>query len=90
MIDAWTELKQSPARYNMLKHNCSTVVATILETGSGVSAPFTPTVRVGDHVVDWKLRLLFRIRFLGDSVSMWTPDEVLRYVRAIEQGRPRP
>src|SRR5712692_6529138 len=36
MIEAFQALKADAPRYNMLRHNCSTVIAYLPETGSGV------------------------------------------------------
>lgn len=79
MIESWNDLQGNPTRYNMVEHNCSTVVASLLEVGSGIPPSFTPRMRVDDHVSNWVMRFLFRLRFLSGHLDMWTPSAVLRY-----------
>lgn len=79
MIDSWNDLQCNPTRYNMVQHNCSTVVASLLEVGSGIPPSFTPRMQVDDHVSNWLMRFLFRLRFLSGHLDMWTPSSVLRY-----------
>lgn len=31
MLAAWTSFRQNPARYNLIDHNCSTIIASLLE-----------------------------------------------------------
>ena len=83
-----TSLEQ--ARYNMVEHNCSTVIAGLLELGSGVKPSFISSVPIEDHVTNLAQRLFLRVRFLSGSIRMWTPDAVLRYADEIgRQVRPR-
>jgi hypothetical protein len=85
MVEAWTTFKQNPARYNMVEHNCSTVIATILEVGSGIAPGFVPRVAIDDHAAGWAQRVFLRVRFLSSSIKMWTPDKVLMYAEQIER-----
>lgn len=87
ILDAWATFRREPARYNMVKHNCSTVIASLLEIGSGVTPSFTPQIKINDHVRGWPERLLLRLLFLGNSIHMWTPNAVHRYALAV-QNRP--
>jgi hypothetical protein len=86
VLEAWQRFKANPARYNMVEHNCSTVIAMLLEIGSGVPPGFVPRVAVDDHASGWAERVLFRLRFLSGSIDMWTPNTVLQYADQIEQG----
>jgi hypothetical protein len=88
MISAWGGLRRDPTPYNMVRHNCSTVVAALLETGSGVPPDFAPRVRISEHVSDWPTRLLLNLRFLSASIEMWTPDAVLKYAHTIQRRAP--
>ena len=83
ILDSWATFRREPARYNMVKHNCSTVIASLLEFGSGVPPSFTPQIRIDDHVRGWPERLLLRLRFLGNHIHMWTPNAVHRYALAV-------
>jgi len=90
MLEAWEQLKRDERRYNMVEHNCSTVIAALLEIGSGVKPSFTSSVAIDDHAGNWAERLFLRVRFFSSSIRMWTPDAVLRYADEIAgQVRPR-
>lgn len=85
MVEAWEAFRLEPRRYNLVAHNCSTVIAALLELGSGLSPSFVPGVAIDDHASSWAQRLFLRVRFLSSAIRMWTPDAVLRY--ADEIGR---
>jgi len=90
MIAAWEQFKRDPRRYNMVEHNCSTVIAGLLEIGSGIKPSFVSSVSIDDHATHWAQRLFLRVRFFSASIRMWTPDAVLRYADEIAgQARPR-
>lgn len=81
---AWAAFRQGPRRYNLLDHNCSTVIASLLRIGSGVEPSFVPGVLIDDYASGWTQRMLFRVRFFSRRIRMWTPDDVLRYALEIE------
>jgi hypothetical protein len=89
MREAWTTFRQSPRRYNLLDHNCSTVIAVLLEIGSNIKPAEVPRVAIDDHAPNRALRLAMRIRFLSSSIQMWTPDGVLLYADQILRQVPR-
>lgn len=90
MLEAWEQLKRDQRRYNMVEHNCSTVIAVLLEIGSGIAPSFVSSVAIDDHASNWAERLFLRVRFFSSSIRMWTPDAVLRYADEISrQVRPR-
>jgi hypothetical protein len=90
ILAAWEQFKREPRRYNMVQHNCSTVIAGLLEIGSGIQPSFVSSVAIDDHAANWAQRLFLRVRFLSTSIKMWTPDAVLRYADEIaRQVRPR-
>lgn len=84
MLTAWDELRQVGSRYNMVKHNCSTVVATLLLLGSGVKPPCAPAVRIDGIGLPFHLRLSMHVRFLGNTIRMWSPEAVADYARQIQ------
>ena len=84
IVAAWEQFRRAPARYNMLRHNCSTVVASLLEIGSGVRPSFSPSIRIDDHVSGPAERFLLRLRFFGSEIRMWTPDAVQRYALELQ------
>ena len=87
MIDHWTKFKAKPDRYNMRKSNCSTVVASLLELGSGTPPAHSPSIRITDYVINPYLRWLVKLRFLGNYIHMWTPNDVLMYTLQIKSKK---
>jgi hypothetical protein len=87
MVEAWTRLVQQELRYNMVKHNCSTVIATILEAGSGVPPTFEPRLDIGAQVPTAGFKWMLRVRFFSNRVTMWTPLEVQRYAIEVQRRR---
>lgn len=83
MVAAWNEFKREPRRYNMVAHNCSTVIAELLQLGSGIKPSFDSSVPIDDHASNWAQRLFLRVRFMSGSIRMWTPDAILRYADEI-------
>jgi len=83
MIRAFLDLKASAPRYNMRKHNCSTVIAYLLEIGSKIPAPFTPRVDLTQFISGGLKRQIVRLATLGGVVQMWSPRTVHDYAIAI-------
>ena len=67
----------------MVKHNCSTVIATMLEIGSNVAPPGAPRLRISEYVGNTATKIFFKLRFLGDYIHMWTPNTVWQYANYI-------
>jgi hypothetical protein len=88
MLEAWRQIVQNKVAYNMVRHNCSTVVASLLEVGSGIPPDFEPRLKA-EEIGDPKLRLMLRLRFLAAHVNMWTPNELHRYALRIQAARSR-
>lgn len=84
MAIRWNEFKANPARFNTRKANCSTLVATFLEIGSGVPYHTTPCVKIQNYTQNKVKQLAFQIRFLGNSVEMWSPEDIQRYALQIK------
>lgn len=87
MKDAWAKVMLQPGRYHMVKHNCSTLIAAVLEVGSGVKPPFTPHIKIHERVHKTYSRLFLRILYLGNTITMWTPDQVWSYAETVRQAR---
>ena len=85
MAAAWSAFTQNPARYNMVSHNCSTVIASMLQIGSKVAPSFVSRIGIDDHTSNMATRLFLRLRFLSSSIRMWTPDALLRYADEIQR-----
>lgn len=83
MVDLWLEMKASKVPYNMVANNCSTIVAILLQAGSGVVPAFPPTISIGESIPRPVPRMLMRLRFLGDTIPMWSPNAVLSYAQQI-------
>lgn len=82
----WQKFKNDAPKYNMVKHNCSTVIATMLEIGSNIPPPSTPTLNIEENHFPFKF--LFKLRYLGNYIDMWTPNTVWQYALHIEQNMP--
>jgi hypothetical protein len=76
-------------RINMVDQNCSTVVAVMLQVGSGLQPSFVPAVAIDDRARSLPQRIFLRLRFFSSYIKMWTPDEVLRYAQEIQSRKPR-
>ncbi len=87
MISYWNQFIKNSAKYNMLKSNCSTVVASLLEEGSGVKAHNTPSIKITDYVNNQFMQWLLKLRFLGGHIHMWTPNDVETYALQIKSKK---
>lgn len=87
MIRYWNTFKDKPDQYNMLKSNCSTVAAALLELGSGIPPNHTPSIRINDYINNPFMRWLLKLRFMGNHIHMWTPNNVRRYVLQIKSRK---
>ncbi|WNZ58474.1 hypothetical protein ACJJIQ_07295 [Microbulbifer sp. ANSA003] len=83
MIEAWENFKGEQKHYNMKDQNCSTVVAWLLETGSGFASPGKGGIKISDWAASPIHRILFQLRFFGNHIDMWTPNDVLAYALQI-------
>jgi hypothetical protein len=79
-----TSGRRGEPRYNLIDHNCSTVIAVMMQLGSAIEPSFIPAVAIDDHASTWAQRLFLRMRFFSNSIKMWTPDDVLRYAKEIQ------
>lgn len=79
IVKSWNDFKKNPKRYNMLSHNCSTVVASLLELGSEKAAHHTPSIKINEYVKEPYQRWYFKLRFMGNYIKMWTPNDVHKY-----------
>lgn len=89
MIALWQEFKDQAKQYNMLKSNCSTVVASLLEAGSGIPPNHTPNILIRDYVKNPYMSWLLRLRFMGNYIHMWTPNDVMIYALQIKSRIPK-
>jgi hypothetical protein len=87
MLEAWNQFRASPTRYNLVRHNCATIIASLLEIGSGIVPPFCPHLKIDDFAGDLGTRMLLWIRFMSTSIDMWTPNSVLLYAQEIQRTR---
>lgn len=87
IVKQWLEFKNSPKRYNMKSRNCSTIVASFLELGSGVPYGKTPCIRINSYVSDPMARFFYKLRFMGNSIKMWTPNDVHLYALQIKSSK---
>ena len=87
MIDYWKKFKDNSSRYNMLKSNCSTVIASVLEFGSNIPPNHSPKININDYIDNYSMRWLLKLRFLGNHIHMWTPNAVMVYAQQINRER---
>ena len=87
MKSHWASFRQKPDHYNMRKSNCSTIIAALLELGSGVAPNHTPSVRISDYVNNPYLKWTLKLRFLGNYIHMWTPNDVRLYALQVKSRR---
>lgn len=84
MIAVWEDFKNDLTKYNMVKQNCSTIIALLLEAGSGLS----PTVDKGLKIDEWAespaAKILLKLRYLGNHIDMWTPNDVWLYALQVK------
>jgi hypothetical protein len=82
--DHWEDFCRNPKRYNMVNRNCSTIVATLLEIGSNVPPGHSPQIKINQYVSDPIQKWFFKLRFLGNHIKMWTPNDVFQYALQIK------
>lgn len=87
MVDCWLKFKDNSEQYNMLKSNCSTVVAALLEVGSSIPVRHTPSIKINEYVNNPYMRWILKLRFLGNSIDMWTPNDIRIYVLQIKSRK---
>jgi len=87
MLDYWNDFKNNQKRYNMLKSNCSTVVASLLEIGSEVKPLKSPSIRINEYVNNKYMRWALKLRFFGNYIHMWTPNDVMMYALQIRSKK---
>lgn len=87
MIEYWDDFRNKMTKYNMLESNCSTVVAAILEVGSGITPAHSPSIRIDDYVGNQTMRWFLKLRFLGNYIHMWTPNDVKIYALQIQSSQ---
>ncbi|MDN3637369.1 hypothetical protein QWY82_00985 [Simiduia curdlanivorans] len=80
----WQAFKDKSEQYNMLKSNCSTVTAMALEAGSGLASNRSPSIKISDYVSNTGMQWLLKVRFMGNYIQMWTPNDVLTYALQIK------
>jgi len=84
----WVEFKKdSSKKYNMKNANCSTIVATFLEIGSGVPPANSPRLSISKSVGNKAMQLILKLRFLGNYIDMWSPNAVATYALQIKSDK---
>ncbi len=83
----WVKFKADPKKYNMLHSNCSTVVASLLELGSGLPPGKTPSIKIREYVENPYMRWILKLRFMGNNIDMWTPNDVRLYALQIKSRK---
>jgi hypothetical protein len=91
MTEAAAEMLSAGCRYNLVKMNCSSFAAALLEAGSGRPPSFVPSVDPAHYVGQTKgaSTVARSIIFARGGLSVWTPDQLLLYAKELEHGTPR-
>ncbi len=87
MNAAFEDLKRSAPLYNMRKHNCSTVVAYLLQVGSAKQSTFVPSMNIAEVLPPGMLKTIVTITTFGGNVKMWSPYALAQYARELAQPR---
>jgi hypothetical protein len=80
---AWSDVQTHGLRYNLLRQNCSTIVALLLEKGSGRLPTFRPSIAIADWINSPLGVRLVTLLVRNQSISAWTPEQVLHYAREL-------
>ena len=87
MKRALENIKAKAPLYNMRKHNCATVVAYLLETGSGRKPTFVPMMDVSAALPPGLLQTVVKLATFGGTVKMWTPQALRDYAQELTHAR---
>ena len=83
MIQEWDRIKSGIRGYNLISHNCSTTIATLLIAGAGFGPSFVPSIRVADYAASTLGSLAACMDKLNFSLQMWSPEHVQRFAYEI-------
>lgn len=92
MLEARDELMKTGCRYNLLRMNCSSFAAALLEVGSGRKPSFVPAVHPRDYIDHSQAgrKISRSVVFVCGPLCVWTPEQLLRYAEELQHGaRPR-
>jgi hypothetical protein len=80
---AWQNIKDQGLRFNLVRQNCSTVAAALLEIGSRRPPSFTPAVKIADWVASPLKAKVITMVLVRSTVTAWSPEQVWRYGREL-------
>ncbi len=80
---AWQNLKDQGLRFNLVRQNCSTIAATLLEIGSRRAPSFPPAVKISDWVASPYKAKVITMMLVRSTVTAWSPEQVWRYGREL-------
>jgi hypothetical protein len=88
MSEARDELMKAGYRYNLLKMNCSSFAAALLEVGSRRKPSFVPAMDPKQYLARTQMgRKVGRsVVFACGPLCVWTPEQLLRYAEELEHG----
>jgi hypothetical protein len=91
MLRTFVDLGAAECRYNVLRMNCSSFAAALLEAGSGRPPSFQPTVDPLDYLGSGqgtrKLTQALMLRYR--STAIWTPEQLWLYATELRSSPPR-
>lgn len=88
MLKARDQMTQTGCRYNLLKMNCSSFAAALLEVGSKRKPSFVPAIQPREYIGNSKLerRAADSIVFARGSLCSWTPEQLWVYAHELAHG----
>jgi len=80
---AWENVRDQGLRFNLLRQNCSTITAMLLEMGSRRPPSFVPVVKISGWVSSsFKAKAITMI-LIRSTVKAWSPEQAWRYGREL-------
>jgi hypothetical protein len=88
MLEARDQMTQTGCRYNLLKMNCSSFAAALLEFGSKRKPSFVPAIQPRDYIGNSKFgrKATGSIVFSRGSLCSWTPEQLWMYAHELAHG----
>ena len=88
MLEARDELLKTGCRYNLLKMNCSSFAAALLEIGSQRRPSFVPAVNPKEYIGRSQVgqKVGRSVVFACWPLCAWTPVQLFRYAEELAHG----
>lgn len=91
MLRTFVDLGAAECRYNVVRMNCASFAAAVLEAGSGRPPSFQPTINPLDYLGTGqgtrKLTEALMLRYRGTSI--WNPEQLWLYATELRSKPPQ-